>query len=226
MTPTLELEAAPAPAHLAQRDPEPLGLTPAGPEAGEHREARVVSLADARERRVVVGAARRLLAVADYAAVDFDAVAQAAGLHPRRVRRHFGSRMELTRATLRLPAGISGRQRARLSGAQTVTRFLEFWEDHDNAPILCAVLRAAMRDARVAREVEDVMDQALLLPMSAGLGTPDACPRVRLVTSALVGLAVTRYVLGEEPLASADHATVAAWMGPSIDCYLRGALGA
>ena len=177
-------------------------------------------------RRASVGAARELLAVADYSAVDFAAVAQAAGLRAADVRRHFGSRMELTLSALRLPPALSGARRARLSGSQTVARFLAFWEAGDNAPIMLGVLRAATRDRRVVREVEGLITAKLLEPLAGGLGTPDACPRVRLVTSALMGLAVSRYVLCEEPLASADHATVAAWMGPAIDCYLHHALGA
>jgi hypothetical protein len=44
--------------------------------------------------------------------------------------------------------------------------------------------------------------------------------------SYLCGLAVSRYLLREEPLASADHETIADWMGPSIDGALHGALGA
>ena len=188
--------------------------------------SRTESLAEARQRRHIVVAARELLAVADYSAVDFHAVAQAAGVRPADVRRHFSSRMELTAATLRLPPGLNSATRARLNGAQMVGRFLAFWEDGDNARILLNVLSAATRDRRVARGIEAGLEEALVRPLAAGLCTPDACPRARLVTSALVGLAVSRYVLREEPLASADHATVAVWMGPSVDCYLRGALGA
>jgi hypothetical protein len=107
-----------------------------------------------------------------------------------------------------------------------VGRFLAFWEEGGNAAVLASVLRAAVHDARVRREVEDVLGGVLFSPLAAGLGTTAAGPRARLVTSAPVGLAVTRYLLCEEPLASTDHATIAAWIGPSIDCYLRGRLGA
>jgi AcrR family transcriptional regulator len=224
MTPTLQLDPRTLGLADAVRD---LLITVVEPvtDAG-HEGSRVVSFEEARLRRVICDAARDLLAVADYTAVDFEAVAQAAGVRPEDVRRHFGSRIELTMAALRLPPPLTGARRARLTGAQTVARFLAFWEGGANRPILLNVFRATMRDRRVVREVEACMEQVLVRPFAGGLATPDARPRVRLVTSALVGLAVTRYVLREEPLASADHATVAAWMGPSIDCYLRDALGA
>jgi hypothetical protein len=41
-----------------------------------------------------------------------------------------------------------------------------------------------------------------------------------LVGSQLVGLAMARYVLRIEPLASADPATVAAWIAPTLERYL------
>jgi hypothetical protein len=190
------------------------------------RPATVVLLSEARTGRRIVSAARELLAVADYASVDFTAVAQAGGVRPEDVSRRFASRMELTLAALELPPALPAARRSRLSGAETVLRFLRFWETGANAGILTNVLRAGMHDGRSRREVEDVLGEVLFVPLATGLGTTDAGPRARLVSSALVGLAVTRFILCEEPLASADHCTLAAWMGPSIDCYLRGALGA
>lgn len=187
--------------------------------------AQVGSLEEARRKRRIVGAARDLLAVAEYEAVDYMAVAQAAGVRPAEVSHWFASRVELIRAALDLPAEPAA-GRGSLAGTETVSRFLTFWERGDNAAILANVLRAAMHDRRVRREVEDLLGALLFLPLAAGLGATDAGPRARLVSSALIGLAVTRYVFREEPLCSADHETIAAWMGPSIDCYLRGALGA
>ena len=223
MTLTLDLDrraTRPAP------DLELVGDLGLDGEIAAQRLAPVVPLTEARTRRVIVRAARELFAVADYAAVDFAAVAQVAHVRPQDVSRHFGSRVELTMAALELPPALARERRVRLGGARMVARFLAFWEEGDNAGILTNVLRAAMHDGRVRREVEAVLSGMLFSPLAAGLGTTDAGPRARLVSSALVGLAVTRYVLREEPIASADHETLAAWMGPSIDCYLRGALGA
>ena len=188
--------------------------------------ASVTLLAEARTGRRIIAAARELLASADYGAVDVLAVAQAAGVRPEEVGRRFPTRMALTVAALDLPPAVSPAQRGRLGGRRTVARFLEFWELGSNACILTSILRAGMRDARTCREVEEVLAGVLFVPLARGLGTTDAGPRARLVTSALIGLAVTRYVLREEPIASADHGTLADWMGPSLDCYLCGALGA
>ena len=50
-------------------------------------------------------------------------------------------------------------------------------------------------------------------------------PRLRasLVGSQLVGLAMLRYVVKIEPLASAPPAKVAAWIGPTLQRYLTDA---
>lgn len=225
MTLTLHLDGARAGA--ATRG-DRAGTRPAQTLGGTRRSAPagVVSLAEARTRRRIVRAARELYAVADYSSVDFTAVAQAAGVRPAAVSRRFATRMELTLAALESPPALDPAARAGLAGAATVERFLTFWETGVNAGILANVLRAAMRDGRVRREVEGMLSAAFFLPLVQGLGTTDAGPRARLVCAALIGLAVTRYVLREEPLCSADHGTIAVWMGPSIDCYLHGSLGA
>lgn len=199
---------------------------PTAPGRAARGAASVTLLAEARTGRRIVAAARELLASCEYAAVDFHAVAQAAGVRPEEVGRRFPTRMALTLAALELPPAAPSAFRGRPGGSQTVERFLSFWELGANADILTGVLRAAMRDARTCREVEDVLGDVLFAPLASGLGTTDAGPRARLVSSALIGLAVTRYILREEPIASADHETIAAWMGPSLDCYLLGALGA
>lgn len=216
-TPSAGAAAAPCPARTrAARCPD----------RAPQRRAEVLSLAEVRTGRRIVSAARELFATADFAAVDFTAVAQVAGVRPAEVGRRFATRMELTLAALQAPPALAPALRAGLGGVATVERFLTYWETGANAGILLNALCAAMNDCRVRREVEDVLSAVLFLPLAQGLGTTDAGPRARLVCAALIGLAVTRYVLREEPLCSADHGTVAAWMGPSIDCYLRGALGA
>ena len=49
--------------------------------------------------------------------------------------------------------------------------------------------------------------------------------RAELVGTQLVGLAVARHVLRVEPLASAEHETIVAAVGPTMQRYLTGDLG-
>ena len=48
--------------------------------------------------------------------------------------------------------------------------------------------------------------------------------RRSLVSSQLLGIAWTRYVMRMEPMASASRAEVARWAGPNIDRYATGKL--
>jgi hypothetical protein len=57
-----------------------------------------------------------------------------------------------------------------------------------------------------------------------GLGSDQPDLRAELVGTQLVGLAVARHVLRVEPLASADHETIVAAVGPTMQRYLVGDL--
>jgi hypothetical protein len=48
--------------------------------------------------------------------------------------------------------------------------------------------------------------------------------RRSLVSSQLLGIAWTRYVMRMEPMASAARAEVARWVGPTIDRYTKSPL--
>lgn len=70
---------------------------------------------------------------------------------------------------------------------------------------------------------------AILRPVAAmasgadsGTGGGDAGYRAAAVASQMLGLALARYLLRLEPIASADAADLAATIGPTIDRYLTG----
>ena len=64
----------------------------------------------------------------------------------------------------------------------------------------------------------------LLGPLLAALGSDRRELRANLAASQLVGLRMTRYVLGFEPLASARSDRVVAWVAPTVQRYLAGEL--
>ena len=80
--------------------------------------------------------------------------------------------------------------------------------------ILRELLCASVSDRRLAVALERHVIGTVIRPFAEEDQSTDAYPRARLAFAALLGLAVSRYVLRQEPLASADHETLAAWMGP------------
>jgi Tetracyclin repressor-like, C-terminal domain len=64
-----------------------------------------------------------------------------------------------------------------------------------------------------------------LSTVARAAGPAEAGYRASLVASQVLGLGMTRYVLGLEPLAAADLDTLVASIGPTVDRYLTGDLG-
>jgi hypothetical protein len=158
--------------------------------------------------------------------VTFTFVARLVGVTAADVRRCFATKAEMVLAALRRPFTFPPEGGALVgSGAEIVTRWLEFWESGDNETILRRVYGAAPNDRRLAAALEARAIALVIAPFAARVPAPDACPRARLACAQLLGLAMSRYVLLQEPLASADHETIAAWAGPALDCSLRGVLG-
>jgi hypothetical protein len=105
-----------------------------------------------------------------------------------------------------------------------VRRFLEVWEDPAAAAPLRAMVRSAIAESGStgATAFREFVENELRPGLAKAIDRPDGDLRAVLVGSQLAGLVVQRYLLGVEPLASADHDTVVRWMGPTIQRYLTG----
>jgi hypothetical protein len=70
--------------------------------------------------------------------------------------------------------------------------------------------------------LREFITEEVLGPIARRLGSPDAQLRATLVGSQLIGLAMARYIIRVEPLASTPSAQVAAIVGPTVQRYLTG----
>jgi hypothetical protein len=82
------------------------------------------------------------------------------------------------------------------------------------------MIRSALTHDAATESLRGFVTEALIGRVSMLLEKPDAALRATLVGSQLVGLAIGRYLLRIEPLASADAATVTTWVAPTIQRYL------
>jgi hypothetical protein len=107
-------------------------------------------------------------------------------------------------------------------GQRLVETFLSIW-DHaaDQSPLL-ALIRSAVADEQAAALLREFITEEVLGPIARRLGSPDARLRANLAGSQLIGLAMARYIIRVEPLASAPSAQVAAVVGPTVQRYLTG----
>jgi hypothetical protein len=76
-------------------------------------------------------------------------------------------------------------------------------------------------DERAAQSLRDFITGVVIGPLARAAGPDGAELRASLVASQVLGLAVARYVVRVEPLASASADELAPLVGPNLDRYLR-----
>jgi AcrR family transcriptional regulator len=177
-------------------------------------------------RAEILAAARAMFADIGYSATTLRAIALHAQVDPALILHHFGSKEALFREAMRVPidpaaiaAIIAGGDRSAL-GERLCFYFLGLWEDEATKEPLLAMLRSALTHAAAAESVRGFLTEAIVGRVAMVLDAPDAALRATLVGSQFVGLAMARYLLRIEPLASADAATVVAWVAPTVQRYL------
>jgi hypothetical protein len=146
------------------------------------------------------------------------------------VHRCFGTKKELFLAAVGLPKDLGEVAAAALpgdvqgTGERVLRVFLELW---DAAPLrgasFAGLLRLATSDLGGAVALRGYLEQTVGEALSQMLGVPKPGRRMGLVGSQLLGIAVARYVLQLEPLASAAPEEVAAEMGWIVQQLLIGA---
>jgi len=156
-------------------------------------------------------------------------IAQRAGMDPAMVNHWFGGKDGLFVAALQLPVDPEDIIRRVLDGepsqiAERVLRtFLSVWDTNGGGAFTALVRSVASHEgaARMMREFVSRMIFGRIVSVVA----PDR-PELRtaLCGTQIAGLAMVRYVIRLEPLASADHDTVVAAIAPNLQRYLTGEL--
>jgi len=89
-----------------------------------------------------------------------------------------------------------------------------------------AMLRSAMTNDAAMAMIRDLLVREVFGPIAQTLGVPDAQLRATLVGSQFIGLAIMRFIARLEPLASASIDELVAAVGPTVQRYLTGDIGA
>lgn len=180
-------------------------------------------------RQAVVDAARAVSARQGYVNVTIKGVATAAGVAPDMVRRYFNNRDELFAAVLKLPfdpvsaitqllsPGVEGLAERLV---RTTLKMLSEPQTRDQIELM---VRDGVGAAKVAASLREFLESLIIDRVAAVLGVPDARMRVTLATSYVVGVAITRYVMNMEPLASASEDEVVRLVTPAVQTALSGA---
>jgi len=181
-------------------------------------------------RDAILAAARLAFATQGYGATSVRAVARAAGVDPSLVLHFFGSKDGLFEAALELPldpaAIVAGLLAGDLDtlGERVVRTFLGVWDATPGQGPMLAMLRSAVSHEDSAAMLRELLLRVILRPVAHGAGGDRPDLRASLLASQVVGLALTRYVLKLEPVASASADDLAPLLGPTLQRYLTGAL--
>jgi AcrR family transcriptional regulator len=197
---------------------------------------------DSGTREAILAASRKRFAESGYDGATIRGIAADAGVDPALVHHFYGTKERLFAAAMRLPVVPGELLGAALAagpadpaeslGEFLVRTVLQAWEVHEIRDIFVGLIRSASTSEPATTMLREFVTEAIVGRLSAvarpgGDGTDPAGARYRasLVASQVVGLGLTRYVLGLEPLAAADLDMLVAAVGPTVDRYLTGDLG-
>lgn len=183
-------------------------------------------------RQAILDAARGLFAEQGYDGATIRAIATRAGVDPALVHHYFGSKERLFAAALRLPfhpgeivpqvlaGGVDG------LGERLLRRFFAIWDSEPAGVggVLVGLVRSAASHEDSARMVREFFSREVLERLAERLDVPQPRLRAALVGSQLLGLAMARFVVRIEPIASADPETLVACYAPTLQRYLTGPL--
>jgi AcrR family transcriptional regulator len=184
-----------------------------------------------RTREAILEAAREGFATRGYERTTIRGVARRAGVDPALVHHFFGTKEELFVAAVEPPVRpgeilpeLIAADPDRL-GEQIVRVFLSVWDAQANRDVILALLRSAVSNERAAAIFRGFITRELVPAIEAAAGKRGAAFRTTLLGTQLVGLAVIRYIIRAEPLASADPERLARVIGPTIQRYVVGEIG-
>ncbi|RSS51095.1 TetR/AcrR family transcriptional regulator [Streptomyces sp. WAC07061] len=173
-------------------------------------------------------AAREVFAERGYDKTSVRGIAKVAGVDPALVHHYFGSKDDLFAAAVEVslePAlvvpAILGEGPDGI-GERLVRYFLGVWENPVTRVPLLAVIRSALTHEAAAKVLRTLVLRRLLERIAADLDVPDPTFRAELAASHMVGIAILRYVVQVEPLASADQEDIVALVAPTLQRYLTG----
>jgi AcrR family transcriptional regulator len=171
-------------------------------------------------RGLVLAAAKAEFTERGYDATTLRGIARRAQVDARTVHHYFDGKDALFVEAIRFPARpqeVLGQVLADLQvddrvdglGEMLVRVFLGIWESDGGGERVAATLGAASSSPALARLLREFVTREIMAPV-----------RACLAASQMIGVAMLRYVIKVEPLASADADQLAMWLGPTIQRYI------
>jgi AcrR family transcriptional regulator len=163
-----------------------------------------------------------MFAARGYEQTTIRAVAAQADVDASMVMRYFQSKAGLFTAAVTTDLELPDLRSvpADKRGELLVGYFVARWEGPLADNKLIALLRTAVTSEAIAGQVQAILGQRLTERIAALDEEETASGRASLIAAQLLGLALCRYILRFEPLASLPAGEVVAAVAPSVDRYL------
>ncbi|MEU8863021.1 TetR/AcrR family transcriptional regulator [Streptomyces umbrinus] len=179
----------------------------------------------ARDR--ILAAAREEFSERGYEKTSVRGIAKAAGVDSALVHHYFGTKEQVFEASIEVAFGPLLRAPGSIAegpldgvGERLARFFFGVWENPATRKALLAIIRSAVNNEVAASVFRRLISAQLLRRVAAQLDTPDAELRAELAAAQLVGIAMLRYVIKVEPLASANPEQIIARVAPVIQAHL------
>lgn len=179
-------------------------------------------------RGAIVAAARTVFATKGYEAATVRGIARAAGVDPRLVHHYYASKEEIFVEAMDFPVlptlviAPAVEQGTDGIGERMVRVFFSVWDGPEQRERVIALLGSAMTSPQAARMLREFIAREIMVRVAAALGVPDPQLRVELAAAQMIGVAVVRYVVKVEPLASAPVEQLVPLLAPTLQRYLTG----
>jgi len=178
-------------------------------------------------RARILAAAREHFGEEGYEGATLRGIAAVAGVDPALIPHYFGSKEGVFLAAVEFPVdpavfiprllqpGLDG------LGERLTLFFLETWDSPAGASLI-GLIRSVVSNELAADLMRRFVTREVLGRLAEAIKLDEPQLRASLVGTQLVGLAMLRYVIKVESLASASREELARWIGPNVQRYLTG----
>ncbi|WP_328359494.1 TetR family transcriptional regulator [Streptomyces sp. NBC_00457] len=181
--------------------------------------------ADTRDR--ILNAAREEFSERGYEKTSVRAIAKAAGVDSALVHHYYGTKEQVFEAAVEVAFAPALKVRdAVVEGplddvGERMTRVIfGLWENPVTRAPLLAIVRSAVNTEAAAAVFRRLVSAQLMRRIAGQLDAPDAELRTELAASQLVGVAMMRYVIKIEPVASVDVEQIITRVAPVVQGHL------
>ncbi|MEU3245853.1 MULTISPECIES: TetR/AcrR family transcriptional regulator [unclassified Streptomyces] len=191
------------------------------------RPSRTQTQAAPATRDRILDAAREEFSERGYEKTSVRGIAKAAGVDSALVHHYFGTKEQVFEAAVEVAfapalAAPTAVEDGPLDGiGERLTRFIfGVWENPATRAPLLAIIRSAVNNETAAAVFRRLIAAQLLRRIAQRVDLPDAEIRAELAAAQLVGVAMLRYVIKVEPLASADLEPIIRRVAPVVQGHL------